>query len=194
MYFVYNTLSISVLRRRTDIGVVRALGASRRAVFAAFLGEGLALGAAGSALGLVLGAGLAAGALRLVGGTATELYLPSAHPVLRLDPVVLGFAFALGVATSGLSALAPALEAANVEPAATMRHGSVEAARRRRTRPLAFAGAALLVLGVGRDAPRPGARPAPLRVPRRSSSSSRASPFSRRPRSRSPLSGWTASR
>ena len=146
MYFVYNTLSISVLRRRADIGVVRALGASRRAVFAAFLGEGLALGAAGSALGLVLGALLAAGALRLVGGTATELYLPSAHPTLRLDPIVLGLAFLLGVATSALSALAPALEAARVDPAATMRHGSVEAARRRRTRPLAVAGSVLLVL------------------------------------------------
>ncbi len=146
MYFVYNTLSISVLRRRADIGVVRALGASRRAVFAAFLGEGLALGAAGSALGLVLGALLAAGALRLVGGTATELYLPSAHPTLRLDPIVLGLAFLLGVATSALSALAPALEAARVDPAATMRHGSVEAARRRRTRPLAVAGSVLLLL------------------------------------------------
>jgi putative ABC transport system permease protein len=146
MYFVYNTLSISVLRRRADIGVVRALGASRRSVFAVFLAEGLALGAAGSALGLLLGAGLAAGALKLVGGTATELYVPSAHPTLHLDPAVLAFAFALGVATSALSALAPALEAAGVEPAATMRHGSVEAARRRRTRPLALAGVALLAL------------------------------------------------
>ena len=144
MYFVYNTLSISVLRRRADIGVVRALGASRRSVFAAFLAEGLALGAAGSALGLLLGAGLAAGALKLVGGTATEIYLPSAHPGLRFDPAVLALAFALGVATSALSALAPALEAAGVDSAATMRHGSVEAARRRRTRPLALAGAVLL--------------------------------------------------
>ncbi|HEY3351109.1 MAG TPA: ABC transporter permease [Thermoanaerobaculia bacterium] len=155
MYFVYNTLSISVLRRRADIGVVRALGASRRAVFAAFLGEGLALGIAGSALGLLLGAGLAAGALTVVGRTATELYVPSAHPTLRLDPGVLAFAFALGVATSVLSALAPALEAAGVEPAATMRHGSVEAARRRRTRPLAFAGAALLVLAWAATRPEP---------------------------------------
>ncbi len=155
MYFVYNTLSISVLRRRADIGVVRALGASRRSVFAAFLLEGLSLGVAGSVLGLALGAALAAGALKLVGGTATELYVPSAHPVLRLDPGVLAFAFALGVATSVLSALAPALEAAGVEPAATMRHGSVEAARRRRTRPLAFAGAVLLVLAWAATRPGP---------------------------------------
>jgi putative ABC transport system permease protein len=157
MYFVYNTLSISVLRRRADIGIVRALGASRRSVFAAFLAEGLALGAASSSLGLLLGAGLAAGALRLVGGTATELYVPSAHPTLHLDPAVLAFAFALGVVTSVLSALAPALEAAGVEPAATMRHGSVEAARRRRTLPLAAAGTVLLALAFA------AARPGPVR-------------------------------
>ncbi|MBK9063397.1 MAG: FtsX-like permease family protein [Acidobacteria bacterium] len=155
MYFVYNTLSISVLRRRADIGVVRALGASRRSVFAAFLLEGLSLGVLGSVLGLALGAALAAGALKVVGGTATELYVPSAHPVLRLDPGVLAFAFALGVATSVLSALAPAFEAAGVEPAATMRHGSVEAARRRRTRPLALAGAVLLVLAWAATRPGP---------------------------------------
>ncbi len=155
MYFVYNTLSISVLRRRPDIGVVRALGASRRSVFAVFLAEGLALGAAGSALGLLLGAGLAAGALRLIGGTATEIYIPSAHPALHLDPAVLAFSFALGVATSAFSALAPALEAAGVEPAATMRHGSVEAARRRRTRPLALVGAVLLVLAWAATRPGP---------------------------------------
>ena len=146
MYFVYNTLSISVLRRRTDIGTVRALGASRRSIFAVFLAEGLALGVLGSAAGAGLGAVLAKGALLLVGGTATELYIPSAHPSLHLDPFVLLLAFTVGVVSSVLSALAPALEAAGVEPAATMRHGSVEAVRRRRTRPLALAGVVLLVL------------------------------------------------
>jgi len=146
MYFVYNTLSISVLRRRTDIGTVRALGASRRSVFAVFLAEGLALGVLGSAAGVGLGLALAKGALLLVGGTATELYIPSAHPSLHLDPLVLLLAFTIGVASSVLSALAPALEAASVDPAATMRHGSVEAVRRRRTRPLAVTGLVLLVL------------------------------------------------
>jgi putative ABC transport system permease protein len=155
MYFVYNTLSISVLRRRTDIGTVRALGASKRSVFAVFLAEGLALGALGSAAGTLLGAALAKGALLLVGGTATQLYIPSAHPSLHFDPLVLLLAFALGVVSSVLSALAPALEAAGVEPAATMRHGSVEAVRRRRTRPFAVAGVVLLVLAALATRPGP---------------------------------------
>jgi len=144
VYFVYNTLSISVLRRRPDIGVVRALGGSAGSVFLAFLLEGGALGLAGSLLGAALGVALARGALLAVGGTATEYYLPSAHPELTLDVWVLASSVALGTLASIASALAPALEAARVPPAAAMRHGSVEALRRRQVAPLAAGGALLL--------------------------------------------------
>jgi len=145
-YFVYNTLSISVLRRRTDIGTVRAVGASKRAVFSVFLVEGAILGVLGSALGSAFGVVLAKGALMAVGGTVTELYMPSAHPTLRLDPLVLAACFALGVVASIVSSIWPALEAASVDPAASMRHGSVEAARRKQVVPFALIGVTLLVL------------------------------------------------
>lgn len=144
VFFVYNTLSISVLRRRADIGTLRALGASRLAVFGVFLAEGAALGMTGSALGIGLGAALARLALAAVGGTATELYMPSAHPSLHLDPGILFSSFAFGVVASVLSALAPAREAARIEPASAMRRGSVEAIRRSLARPLAMFGGVLL--------------------------------------------------
>ncbi len=38
-FLIYNTISVSVVRRRADIGTMRALGASRRAVLLAFLAE-----------------------------------------------------------------------------------------------------------------------------------------------------------
>ncbi|MEO6324384.1 MAG: FtsX-like permease family protein, partial [Thermoanaerobaculia bacterium] len=155
VFFVYNTLSISVLRRRTEIGTVRALGASARGVFAVFLLEGLTLGVLGSALGLGLGIALAQGALLAVGGTATELYLPSSHPFLHLGAGILLGSFATGVLASVASALAPAWEAARVAPAASMRHGSVEAARRGRTIPLALASAGLAILAVLATRPGP---------------------------------------
>jgi len=153
--FVYSTLSISVLRRRTDIGTVRALGASSRAVFLVFLAEGAALGLLGSLLGLLLGAGMAKAALAAVGGTATDFYLPQAAPSLALDPRALAIAFAAGLVTSILSALAPALEAAHVEPAATLRHGSVEASRQRAVKPFAVAGLLLLLLAAAATRPGP---------------------------------------
>lgn len=154
-YFVYNTLSISVLARRTDIGTVRALGASARSVFLVFLTEGVALGALGGLVGLALGAVLAKGALAAVGGTATDFYLPQAAPGLFLDPRALATAFLAGLAASVLSALAPALEAARVDPAATLRHGSVEASRRRLVGPLALAGTLFLLLAALATRPGP---------------------------------------
>ena len=54
-FLIYNTISVSVVRRRPEIGVVRALGASRGTVLGAFLGEALLFGVAGALLALPLG-------------------------------------------------------------------------------------------------------------------------------------------
>ena len=54
-FLIYNTISVSVVRRRAEIGILRALGAGRAARPGLFLGEALLFGLAGSPLGLVLG-------------------------------------------------------------------------------------------------------------------------------------------
>ena len=47
-FLIYNTISISVVRRRAEIGVLRALGAGRWSILALFLAEALLLGIAGA--------------------------------------------------------------------------------------------------------------------------------------------------
>ena len=47
LFLVYNTVTISVVARREEIGTLRALGVSRRQVLGLFLGEAAALAAAG---------------------------------------------------------------------------------------------------------------------------------------------------
>jgi putative ABC transport system permease protein len=147
MFLIYNTLSISVLRRRPEIGTLRALGASRASIFGAFVAEGLAIGAVGTLLGEVLGAALSRAALAAVGGTVVNIYQPTASVSLSgsAEPFVL--AAAIGLASSFLASLAPAAEASRVAPATTMRPGSIEGARRRRSPGLAAGGAALAALG-----------------------------------------------
>ncbi|HMH78851.1 MAG TPA: FtsX-like permease family protein, partial [Candidatus Acidoferrum sp.] len=54
-FLIYNTISVSVVRRRAEIGIVRATGASRRQIFAAFLGEAAVIGLSGALLGIPLG-------------------------------------------------------------------------------------------------------------------------------------------
>jgi putative ABC transport system permease protein len=55
-FLIYNTISVSVVRRRAEIGILRAVGASRGIVFGLFLVEALLLGVAGSVLGCCWGA------------------------------------------------------------------------------------------------------------------------------------------
>lgn len=55
MYLIYNAVSISVVQRRKEIGILRALGARRGEVIRLFLGETFAISILGSLLGVGLG-------------------------------------------------------------------------------------------------------------------------------------------
>ena len=61
-FVIFNTFSIIVAQRLRELALLRAVGASRRQVMAAVLGESLVIGLAASAAGLVAGIGLAVGA------------------------------------------------------------------------------------------------------------------------------------
>ena len=106
---VANLLLAKGLRRERETSIRSALGASRFRLVRLFLIEGLALGAAGAAAGLLL-AGWGVRLLRSVPGLA----LPRAGDV-TIDPHVLGFAATLAVATAALFALAPALQLSRVD-------------------------------------------------------------------------------
>src|SRR5207247_8842046 len=73
-FLIYNTISVSVVRRRPEIGILRALGTGRSGVLWLFLGEALLLGLAGSLLGVLLGRLLAEGTVGLIADTVNSLY------------------------------------------------------------------------------------------------------------------------
>jgi len=55
-FLIYNSISVSVVRRRAEIGIVRGLGAGRGVVLSAFVGEAASLGLAGALTGFPLAA------------------------------------------------------------------------------------------------------------------------------------------
>ncbi len=108
-FLIYNTISVSVVRRRHEIGVLRAFGATRAMIGFGFLAESLFFAVAGSALGLLLGRLMAVGAVALIGKTVESLYVSSQPSPIHLT---FGSAFAgvaLGVIISLLAALSPAV-------------------------------------------------------------------------------------
>lgn len=123
MFLVYNTVLISILRRRRDVGVLKTLGVSPRQIFIAFQLEGLVFGLIGSAIGIALGVVIAQGILRLVARTINALYVTSAPEAVVLTPGVVAAGMIVGLLLSLISAIQPSIEAAKVRPSTMIRPG-----------------------------------------------------------------------
>jgi len=106
---VFNTLLLNVLERRREIGVLRALGAGRNAVMAAFFGEGVGMGLVGWLLGVPLGR---LTEVVFVGQLGRRLFpLP---PVFRLQWMVEAMLVAVLIALVG--SFGPAWASSKVPP------------------------------------------------------------------------------
>jgi putative ABC transport system permease protein len=97
-FLVFSTQSLSVLRRRSSLGLMRAIGATRREIETALLTEGALIGLAGSSIGIVLA-----------------------------TPSALAVFLAVGTLVSGLGAARPARTAARQLPAHALKGGTTRA-------------------------------------------------------------------
>jgi putative ABC transport system permease protein len=148
-FLIYNTIAVSVVRRRTEIGILRALGTSARGVLLIFLGEATMLGLLGSALGILLGRVLASALIGMISGTVNALFTTSSPGAISLSSETVLAALLTGTCVAFLSALIPAREAAGVAPAEAMRRSVVEhQTRLNLRRDLLIAGIAGLVAAI----------------------------------------------
>jgi putative ABC transport system permease protein len=105
---VSNTMLVSVMERRHEIGVRRALGATTPTILTQILGEGILLGFAGGAAGGLLGINITALVALLQGWTLVAPYwLLAASPTL-------------GATVGLLAGLYPARRAATIQPVAAL--------------------------------------------------------------------------
>ncbi len=125
-FLIYNTISVSVVRRRPEIGIVRALGASRGLILSAFVGEAACFGLAGALIGLPLGRFMATGAVRLMAATVESLYVSSRPGAIELNAASVFLALVIGVGVAVASAYSPAREASQVSPVEAMARGHRE--------------------------------------------------------------------
>lgn len=136
LFLIYNTVSISVITRREEIGTLRALGVTRRRILGLFLAEATGLAVIGCALGLLLARALSYGAVKLTATTVQSLYIAAAATPEPLGMRQVVLAFAIGLPLSLLAAALPAIEAAKVTPTAAMRGSDRLATRYRLSRKL----------------------------------------------------------
>jgi putative ABC transport system permease protein len=122
-FLVFSTQSLSVLRRRRSLALLRALGATQRQLRRALLGEGLALGVVGSLLGVILGVLIAAAILKFLTADLGNGQLRAVGASLRAAPLQLLTFFVIGIAVAGVGAWVPARNAARQPPARALKGG-----------------------------------------------------------------------
>lgn len=119
-FIILNTFRTVVAERRHDIGMLRAIGASRRTILGIFLAESALQGIIGTGLGLLAGWGLAAAGMNMINNVyAGLLNLPKSSPIFT--PGNFATSIALGVGVTVLSALIPARAASRITPLEALR-------------------------------------------------------------------------
>jgi lipoprotein-releasing system permease protein len=113
---IASVLVVSVVQKSREIGILRAMGATRQQVMNVFLIQGGIVGLVGS----FLGSGIAAGALHLWQATLKN---PDGTPLFQLqfDPMLVLWAAAIATVTGLAAAVTPARRAAKLDPVVAIR-------------------------------------------------------------------------
>jgi len=153
-FIILNTFRTVVSERRHDIGMLRAVGASRRTILGIFFAESLIQGTLGTVAGLILGALMAIGLIAALSSYVGRLVnMTLSAPQFQLSTLLT--AVVLGIGVTVLGALSPAFAASRITPLEALRPQIGEVEERQRGR-RAWIGAGLLVAStlamVSRDA------------------------------------------
>lgn len=143
-FIIFNTFRTVVTERRRDIGMLRALGATRRTIIGAILTEGFLQGLLGSVIGLLLGYLMAMVVLKVAQGPLSsfvniKLGLPVIEPGLVIISIL------LGVGVTLLAGLLPAWNASKVTPLEALRPTVTEVEFKRQTGRGFWLGAVILL-------------------------------------------------
>ena len=143
LFLIYNSVGFAVLQRRRLIGVLRALGVTRRQVFILIMAEGAVLGLLGAAIGVALGIWLGEQLLVLISRSINDLYFRLNVTGVTIDvfSVVKGMLAGLGATLA--AAAVPAFEAASYRPQLALARSVLEHRNRRWLPLVAGAGLAL---------------------------------------------------
>ena len=157
MFIIYNSFSIAVTQRRSEIGILRALGAPRSQIRNLFLIESAAGGLLGSVAGIALGIFMARGMVGTISNMLEGIYgVAERAEEVSADPRLLSAAIVIGILTSMIAAWLPARNASRVDPVQALQKGRYQVLsagenRARRLTAAALMAAAIVMLWLGTD-------------------------------------------
>lgn len=123
IFLIVNTFSMLVAQRTREIGLMRAIGSSRKQVNRSVLLEAVLLGIVGSVVGVAAGVGLAVGLMKLMSSIGMELSTDD----LTVNWTTPAIGLALGVIVTVLAAYIPARRAGKISPMAALRDAGMPA-------------------------------------------------------------------
>ena len=131
IFLIYNTVTFSVVQRRSLFGVLRCLGVTRGQLFTLILGEAALFSLVGSLLGLALGVVLGRTVVGLITQTINDFYFVVSVRQISLSWFTLAKGMLVGVASALLASALPAWEAMATPPQMTLQRSSLEASWQR---------------------------------------------------------------
>jgi len=149
LFLIYNSMTFSVVQRRSLFGTLRSLGVTRREVFLMVVSEAFVVGFLGAVLGVISGILMGRGAVNLVSQTINDLFFVATVQNVSIPIISLIKGGVLGVFATVASAAFPALEAASVAPRTALSRANLESKAQRVIRFLGFAGVVVIFIGAG---------------------------------------------
>jgi putative ABC transport system permease protein len=149
IFLLYSTVFISVVKRRTEIGILRSLGTDKKTVVLLFTIQGVLLGFIGSVVGIFLGQIAAYFSVVAVEKTISTIYstVPVTEYVLTKQDAII--ALTLGLVVSLLASVIPSYEASKIKPNESSREGSFEGKYRGYQKFFLLTGMVLICGGMG---------------------------------------------
>ncbi|QLH23762.1 ABC transporter permease [Streptomyces sp. Rer75] len=123
IFLIVNTFSMLVAQRTREIGLMRAIGSSRKQINRSVLLEALLLGVVGSILGVLGGVGLAVGLMKLMGSAGLHLSTDQ----LTVKPATPIVGLTIGIVVTVIAAYIPARRAGKISPMAALRDAGTPA-------------------------------------------------------------------
>lgn len=147
VFLIYNIVSFSVIQRRSIIGTLRSIGATRRQIFRMIMFEALIIGLIGSLIGLLGGIVLGRSIVELVTRSINDLYYTLTVTNFSVSPETIVKGLTAGILAALIAAVVPAYEAARFSPINILRQSNFEAFFVKSIRFLSIIGIVFIALG-----------------------------------------------